>query len=208
MLTKPNILRLIFFIFAFAAALYYPVREVLAFERPAVPPVEMRFRARGYDPYDPMRGHYINLNIDGSIKLSRGEYERQVELFPRSRRSKAFAVLETDQEGFARVTGLLPADRRPEGKVFVKVDDFWFNKGYGKHAPYCNIRMPFNRYFINEKLAQDAEALLRNVTRSKKNAAVLVVDIYADGRYAVKGLLIGGKPIRELLTAPPKETKK
>lgn len=44
MLTKPNILRLITFTLFFAAALYYPVREVLSYERPQTPPREYRYR--------------------------------------------------------------------------------------------------------------------------------------------------------------------
>ena len=43
MLTKPNILRLVFFVLVFAGVMYYPVREVLSYERPKHPPREFRF---------------------------------------------------------------------------------------------------------------------------------------------------------------------
>ena len=56
-------------------------------------------------------------------------------------------------------------------------------------------------------LAEPAEKLLREADSAKK-PAVLVVDIYADGNFAVKDLLIDGKPLRELLTAPPKAKQK
>ena len=52
---------------------------------------------------------------------------------------------------------------------------------------------------VNEKLAADAEKLLQKITRDKKRSAVLVVNIYAGGRYAVKDLLVDGKPILQLL---------
>ena len=44
MLTKPNILRLVFFFVVFAAALYYPVHQVISYETPRTPPREYRFR--------------------------------------------------------------------------------------------------------------------------------------------------------------------
>ena len=47
MLTKPNILRLVAFTLFFAAALYYPVREVLSYECPRTPPREYRYRIIG-----------------------------------------------------------------------------------------------------------------------------------------------------------------
>ena len=92
MLTKPNILRLVFFVLAFAAALYCPVRKVLAFERPAVPPTELRFGVRGYDPRDLARGHYLQLNTYVEIKLTDAECEAQKKLLNGC--NKAFAVLD------------------------------------------------------------------------------------------------------------------
>ena len=201
MLTKPNILRLIFFVLAFAAALYYPVRQVLSYERPAVPPTELRFRVKGYDPYDPARGHYLRLNTYVEIKLTDAEWERQKNILTGC--DKAFAVLDTGKDGLTAATALVPV--APEGKPFVTIRKFWF--GEGEKEKDLSFDLPFDRYYLNEKLAKPAEALLTKAT-SEKKPAVLVVDIYADGNWAVKDFLIDGKPIRELLTAPPKETKK
>lgn len=44
MLTKPNIMRLVAFTLVFAGALYYPVREVISYERPRTPPREFRYK--------------------------------------------------------------------------------------------------------------------------------------------------------------------
>ena len=194
MLTKPNILRLVFFILAFAAALYYPVRKVLAFERPAVPPTELRFRVKGYDPYDPMRGHYLQLNTRTVFKFAP---EKWRERFGGAARRKAFAVLEADQDGFARVTDLLPADQAPSGKAFITVRRFW------RDNDSVALHLPFDRYYLNEKLAKPAEKLLFKATSAKK-PAVLVVAAYADGNYAVRDLLIDGRPLREHLVPKQK----
>ena len=192
MLTKPNTLRLVFFLLAVAGALYYPVREVLAFERPKVPPTEMRFKVRAYDPYDPMRGHYLRTEVRSDIPMPKKELKELERAFRKQHRSFA-AVLETKEDGFADAVALYPLRDVPDGKSFVKIDRVWFKNSR------CTVTMPFDRFYINEKLAEDAETLLRNVTRDKDRSAVLVVNVYADGRYAVKDLLVDGKPILSLL---------
>ena len=194
MLTKPNILRLIFFVLAFAAALYYPVRKVLAFERPAVPPTELRFRVRGYDPRDLARGHYLRLDTFVEIKLTEAECERQKNILRGC--DKAFAVLETGKDGLTAAKSLTTV--APEGKPFVTIRKFWFGEGEKEKEMFLSFALPFDRYYINEKLAKPAEKLLREAASSKK-PAVLVVAVYADGNYAVKNLLIDGKPLREHL---------
>ena len=200
MLTKPNILRLVFFILAFAAALYYPIRKVLAFERPAVPPTELRFRVKGYDPYDPARGHYLRLDTEVELKFSKAEFERQKSLLKGC--TKAFAVLETGKDGLTAATALTPV--APEGKPFVTIRKFWYGEeNYKDTTPYVSFYLPFDRYYLNEKLAGPAEKLLFEATSAKK-PAVLVVAVYADGSFVVRDLLIGGKPLREHLVPKKK----
>ena len=199
MLTKPNILRLVFFVLAFAAALYYPVRKVLDYERPAVPPTELRFRVTGYDPYDPARGHYLRLDTHVEIKLSEAEYKRQEDLLKGC--DKVFAVLETGKDGLSAATALVPV--APGDKPFVTIRNFRFRGGDKEKEMLLLCSLPFDRFYLNEKLAQPAERLLRKVTSAGK-PAVLVVDVYADGNYAVKDLLIDGKPLREHLVPKKK----
>lgn len=195
MLNKPNTLRLVFFLAAFAGALYFPVREVLAFERPKVEPVEMRFKLRAYDPYDPMRGRYLQLRVQSDVAMPAAEVKR-VKREYRNARQEFAAVLETKENGFAEAVSLHPRCDVPEGKTFVKIDRIAFRTA---DSPRCTVFMPFDRYYINEQLAKEAEGLLQNVTRDKKHSAVLVVNIYADGRYAVKDLLVDGRPIMTYL---------
>ena len=195
MLTKPNILRLVFFVAAFAAALYYPVNRVLSFERPKEKPVEMRFPVRAYDPYDPMRGHYLQLSFDTRLKLPKGECEWMAPRDGVRRRPQALAVLETGPDGNARVTGFAPLDAPPAGKPFVRLPYYYAFKDKKDDGLHVSFRLPFDRYFINEKLAPDAEVLIGNITRGKKHSAVLVVNVYADGRHAVKDLLVDGRPL-------------
>ena len=200
MLTKPNFLRLFTYIVFFAAALYFPVRTVLNFERPAVPPVEMRFKLRAYDPYDPMRGHYLQLNVDcpAEIRMEQNEYFDHYNL-------KYAAELKPGPDGFAVATGLFPVGKTPKGALFVKgvkIPGAWVKGASDRIVK--RVEMPFDRFYLNEPLAKPAEKLLGEVTRDPKRSAVLVVDIHRDGSWAVKELLVDGKPIREALRAAAK----
>jgi hypothetical protein len=195
MLTKPNILRLVTYILFFAAALYWPVNKVLKFERPAVPPVEMRFKVSAYDPYDPMRGRYLRLHVDCPAK------EGVEPPAPHSSWDTVTAVLEKDEAGFAVVSALMKrGDTPPAGKPFVKGATPSF--GWAAEEKRINgVLMPFDRFFLNEPLAEKAKKLLNEVTRDPQRSAVLVVDVHRDGNWAVKALLIDGKPICEVLRA-------
>ena len=199
MLTKPNILRLVSYIVFFAAALYFPGRTVYNFERPAVPPVEMRFKLRAYDPYDPLRGRYLALNVICPPKNDKVKS---------STSGRETAVLEKDRDGFAVVSELLPSDGvPPTDKPFVRNVHFAGFVTLDDNKNVTEIRgaeMPFDRFYLNEPLAKPAEKLLREVTRDPKRSAVLVVDIHRDGNWAVKELLVDGKPLREVLRAAAK----
>ena len=159
------------------------------------------FRVVARDPYDPMRGHYLRLQIRDEIKIPQDEYKKRRELFEGR---KVVAVLETGRDGFAHATALKPICDAPADKPFVKVDQFWFRE---RPVSNCVVVMPFDRYFINEKLAGDAEGLLQNITRDNKHSAVLVVNIYADGRYAVKDLLIDDQPLLTHLRTTAKQAR-
>ena len=66
---------------------------------------------------------------------------------------------------------------------------------------------PFDRFFINEELAADAEAALVNTTKSKRPAEIRV-RVYRNGNFMIEELLLDGKPLREILREAPKQPAK
>ena len=113
-------------------------------------------------------------------------------------------MLEKGRDGFAIVSALIPRDQTPPAdQPFVKGATpaiGWV----GEERRINGVLMPFDRFYLNEPLAKPAETLLSEVTRDPKRSAVLVGDIHRDGSWAVKELLIDGKPIREALRAAAK----
>lgn len=193
---RNDLIRFVLYLLTLAAILWHPVNRILAFERPSVPPAVFDFRMEIFDPYDPMRGRYVRLNPEFSVRLK----NKNTNLFRNDQ--EIFAVLEKDEKGLAKFVDLVP--KKPDGKKFLKVKYSWFQADYGKDPknPKRNIllktgqhriRTPFERFYMNEKSAPAAEQMVREATADKK--AVIRVKVYADGNAAIDSLLVDGKPV-------------
>ena len=169
-------------ILSVAAACYYPAKKVIQYE--FSPATEFDFKVEGYDPYDPGRGHYLRLTIHPA-KPSIDE-----KLLPNNFDNKPrYATVAKDKDGFATVTGFV--DAPGETPCFKSATD------YITRFSFRGI-YPFTRFYINEKIAHDAEVLLQDAVKNGQRC-VLRVKLFADGATAVTGLLIDGKDIRELV---------
>ena len=193
---RSDLIRLICYAAALVFILFYPVRTIIRFSFPEGKGAEYRFRITAYDPYDPMRGRYVRLNLN--------DFERNIRLPNKSRdlfehHLPCFAVLGKTPDGKAVIADLVP-DRNeiPAGKDFLPVQYMWFRQDYDeknkKHLKTGthHIQLPFNRFYLNEKKAPEAEKLLQN----PKNKAELIVIVYPDGVYRVKDLVVNGKSVR------------
>lgn len=56
------------------------------------------------------------------------------------------------------------------------------------------FQLPFQRFYLNERDASTAERLLQEAERAE-----LAVQVYPNGNYAVRDLLLDGEPLREAL---------
>lgn len=195
---RSELIRLVCYLAAFAFILFHPIRTIMRFSFPSVKGVEYRFPVTAYDPYDPMRGRYVRLNLSdaGRVRLP-----KKIINLAASSRKACFAVLEKTPDGKAKIVDLVSARKEiPAGKHFIPVKYSWFNRDYdSKKKKYLktgrhHIRLPFERFYLNERKAPKAEQLLQN----RKNKAELIVILYPDGIYQVKDLLINGKSVRGL----------
>lgn len=187
---EPDKLRLVLFLLTFAAILYYPVSKIIVVEFPGKEPAVYEFDTSLYDPYDPMRGRYVRLSFGEieHIEIQGNAGEKFVGM------NHGYAVLGKDKNGRAVITELCTRGEIPDGKDFlrVKIRFPWQNKTYVQNKIY--ITLPFDRFYLNEKLAPEAEKLLQDCTEN----AVLKVKVYENGNFAVDDLCIGGKSIRTL----------
>jgi len=196
---KADKIRLVCYILAAGAAFAYPVGKIISFEYPSVPPHVYVFETEIRDPYDPMRGHYVRLNFkQNRVRLANRNMKLQ------EWGASCYAVLEANPDGTARISDLVTDRKRlPAGKDFLKVKYLYLEQNFdgkrktpektGVHV----IDLPFNRFYLNERLAPEAEQAVRESTRRGK--AFVRVKIYRNGNFVLDDLVVDGKPILERL---------
>ena len=182
---KNDIIRLVFYVITLGLIVWYPLKKIIAYEFPAVPPVEYDFKLSLYDPYDPLRGRYVQLEkrmtcfVPGPWKMF-------------SYRDELYALLAKDEDGFAVVKDLLLTP--PEEGDYIKVKFLWesgekVDDAQVKKGTYCDIELPFDRFYLNEKDAPEMERRVREA--SAEGRAVVKVKVYKDGTAVISDLMVG-----------------
>ena len=191
---RNDLIRLVCYLAAVAFILFHPVRTVLRFSFPASKGVEVRFRVTAYDPYDPMRGRYVRLNLRDVSRVRLPKKNRDLG-FRRSGQP-VFAVL--DITGPAIVDLVAERKDSPPGKFFLPVQYQWFNRDWDQKKKKMlktgihTVKLPFERFYLNEKKAPEVERLLQQ----RNSKAELSVIIFRDGVYRVQGLFVNGQNVR------------
>lgn len=138
---------------------------------------EFRFKVAPVDPYDAFRGRYVAISVDPMMLM---EAEKT------SEGQGLYALLATDAQGFAYVTAI--SEARPENGPYIK----------GKYQ-YGNFTLPFERYYMEEESAPEAERVYgENVD---KNAYIMVR--VKNGNAVISGLYIDDMRIEEYLQKQP-----
>ncbi len=128
---------------------------------------EYKFKVYPIDPYDAFRGRYVNLNVMGGIQ-GEGKY----------------GVLNTDEKGYAFIEKI--SHEKPKNETYIKSNSSssWFS-------------MPIDRYYMDEKLAPQAEILTRPNGLSENE--VYVTTKIKNGKLVVSGLFINGMAIEDYI---------
>jgi uncharacterized membrane-anchored protein len=150
---------------------------------------EYKFQTEPVDPYDCFRGRYVSLSF-------KAEHLKQKESpdFPQG--SKAFAVLKVNADGFAEVERL--SKEPTENSFAVKV------RYAGAKGNDLKVDFPFDKFFMDEKLAPETEKAYREANRNKVEKPCWALVRVRHGKAALSGLFIDGQPIREYLRNHPK----
>ena len=178
---------------------------VWRYERIVQKGTEVRIKCQAYDPYDPLRGRYLRVTVsetctnilfevdadnywkvpEGDIyaKLAKAPGDGGLYLVEAVAREPADAGLwvKTKSLMLARVLG--HEDKR-KGESY---DEFYARQR--KSGTKAVVSFP-DQLFVNEKVAPDAEKLLR-----KSTASAVAVFRVLDGEIVLTDIEIGGKPI-------------
>ncbi len=144
-----------------------------------------RFRVGPMDPNDPFRGSYLHLDFQDLEWKTRDSSFQEGE--------EVFVALKLDAEHFAVIDEVL--HDRPKDKPYVTAEltSPWIN-----FSQSVRVRYPFDRYYLNEYMAPDAETAYIESGRDTTLEAFVLVKVL-EGNAVIEDLVIGDKSVRELV---------
>lgn len=146
---------------------------------------EYKFKLAPVDPEDPFRGKYLNLSYEAN----------RFDVIPPptyDQGEKVYVHLEVDGEGFARIKDLSRL------KPTAEIDFIQANVQYtmGEDTVTVLIAYPFDRYYLNEKMAGPIERMLvgNEADSTALNYALIRVNA---GKAALEELYLDDVPLEE-----------
>lgn len=143
-----------------------------------------KFKTQPVDPSDPYRGKYITLNYEiDSFTTNDSTWNRK---------DKAYIYLGTDSLGFAKINEVSKAPLQTD-KDFVIAEVNW----YDTHKKALHFSLPFDRYYMEESKAYDAEVAVReNQREAVKNNTYALVYV-KDGEAVLNDVIIDNVSIKD-----------
>lgn len=145
----------------------------------------LNFRCRLVDPYDPFRGRYVAVDVDAGQVVLKQEQEAWTG-------HKLYVALELDEDGFARYGG--PSLEPPETGAYLHA--------YVSYGGW--VRFPLDRFYMDEYIAPEAEAVYWDAAVSEEIDAHLAVRIL-NGHAVIEQLYIENTPVADYVRAKRNE---
>ncbi|WP_430411858.1 GDYXXLXY domain-containing protein [Kordia sp.] len=148
---------------------------VYKYERTIASDNVYKFKTAPVDPNDPFRGKYITLtyqiNSFESTDVSWDSYE------------KGYAYFSKDENGYA-VLENLTKEKIPTSEFdYIIVNINYYNNNV------VHFNLPFDRYYMEESKAYDAEVLARELNRTEKNDAIYAVVHIENGTHVLTDII-------------------
>ena len=182
----------IFFVVALVQ-LYVPANMIWTLEKVLETGIEFKFKTAPIDPSDPFRGKYIVLNFQETSVEVENENDW-------TRGEKVYLCLKTGNDGFARIKSV-SKERPTENQNFIKGHVSFITEDGSNRL---NIDYPFDRYYMEESKALEAEQAYRQSQQDTSKITYALVSI-KNGESVLKDVLIDGISIAEIVTANQKE---
>lgn len=167
--------------------LYIPAKMIADRENTLQKGVAYKFKVAPVDPNDPFRGKYITLSFEeNEIEVPAGqEWKRNDDIY---------VHLTTDEEGFAEVLSV-SKEKPAAGTDYVvaRVNHAYQQDGQQK----INFNYPFDRFYMEESKAYEAELAYRESLQDTSRQAYAVVNVKGSSA-VLSEVLIDGIPIREI----------
>lgn len=160
-----------------------------------------KFRTAPVDPYDAFRGRYVALRLDtGNGENESGFGFRGVPAEPGRtyrRGQKVYARIEVGDDGFAKLAKVTSAPPADAPWLTARIS-------YSYSNDEVFLELPFDRYYMDEGQAPEAEQAYNRLSRREVRNTWVVVRV-RNGFSVLEELYLDGLPVREYLANPPPE---
>ena len=175
------------FILLVLTQLYVPANMILSKEDILRTGKEYKFKTAPIDPSDPFRGKYITLRyeensiiVEGDNKWVQGE--------------TIYVLFSSDSLGFAKIKSIA-SDKPKDRTDFLKMKAGYVTTGTG--VAEVDIDYPFDRYYLEESKAEEAELAYNESQSDTVQASYALVSI-KNGEAVLKDVMIGNVSVKEL----------
>lgn len=178
-------------ILLFAVQLFVPAQMIFHQEDVIDSGTAYKFKTQPIDPSDPFRGKYITLNYAANSFQTTEKVWDYME--------SVFVYLKTDNEGFAAVKTVSKTQ-------LDSGDDYVIADVMSSYNGNLNLRYPFNRFYMNENKAYDAEVSVRKTQRDSSQTCYALVFV-KDGTAVLNDVFIDDTPIQQFVEEYQQEKK-
>lgn len=175
---------LLLFIIVAIVQLFIPTQMIFNKETIMETGTAYKFRTQPIDPNDPFRGKYITLKYDfNAIKTEDTLWQRK---------EKVYVYLTNDSLGFAKPSRITREKLDIDDDYIIAEVSLYFKK-----SKTVNLNMPFNRYYMEESKAQDAEVAHRIAQRDSLPDNTYALVYVNDGKAVLADVLIDDISIKD-----------
>ncbi len=175
--------------------LYVPAQMIWGREEILNTGREYKFRTAPIDPNDPFRGKYIILRYQQNSVVVPIEN-------PWQHGQDIYVLLKkTDPNGYVRITGISKEEPKNPESAYVKAKVDYINTQTpeaGKSTVF--IAYPFDRFYLEESLAEEAEATYVETQEDSTQVAFAVVKI-RKGEAVLQDVMIDSVSITDMVKA-------
>ena len=174
----------ILFIVVAIAQIFVPAQMIFNKESIINEGTAYKFKTQPVDPSDPFRGKYITLNYEQDFFITTDSiWERQ---------DKVYVYFDTDSLGFTKVNQISKTLLNSD-KDYIVSEVSWYNKREQK----LNFNLPFNRYYMKETKAYDAEVAVRNNQRDSIQNSTYALVYIKNGEAVLNDVIINDISIKD-----------
>ncbi|KGO84798.1 hypothetical protein Q765_19640 [Flavobacterium rivuli WB 3.3-2 = DSM 21788] len=173
----------VFIAFAVTALLqaFAPLKMVYDNEMTVSHGTVYKFKTEPIDPSDPFRGKYVSLNFEENILRVKDTVWQSNE--------QVYALLSINAAGFAKITAITKTRPQTGNDYIVVKTNYYFDGS-------LHINLPFDRFYMEEGKAQEAEDSYRDYSRQENTKPAYALVAVKEGNVVVTDVIVDGQPIR------------